>query len=441
MKRNVVYYTIIAVFQILIILSYFSIQSVVKEYADGIIEKEADNSWNMLIAKKDSILAGKLTCVLYHNTIPQYDIITSKEKDYLSSYITEGLEFHNNMYIFNPTFIGEEKESLNWLCYTITDYNISKGYEKYTPLQDTNLKGWFQSGWALGYAHGSGSDYICYIAHPYILDFGENENNVHNLREVLDYSYDFYTRNENSLFYNCTDTAYFKRFKLLNSPNIKGNDYWYWKSEGAYDKYISDQFRAREICKQLWNYKDYKVLLGISNVTRYHLELDSDYTEKKKNELASSFNKTLLLVICILDIIVSFLCIMRIRAYHKRNIPFLQRIIDCSCPRKFMKKGKYDKEKLEIANTIYDKALKIDVDDEEAIALLAKEIEEKLGIYLVTKGEIKELRNRCNPKNFMKPYNAEKITKANSIYGSLQKENFSYSRFEELRNEVEGLYS
>lgn len=172
MKRNVVYYTIIAVFQIIIVLSYLPLQSALKKYADNIIEEEADNSWNMLIAKRDSLLAGKLICVLYHNTTPKYDIITSEEKDYLSSYITEGLDFHDNMYLFNPTFMGEEKYSLNWLCYTITDYNISKGHDKYAPLHDTNLKGWFQSGWALGYAHSSGSEYVCYIAHPYILDLG-----------------------------------------------------------------------------------------------------------------------------------------------------------------------------------------------------------------------------------------------------------------------------
>lgn len=432
MKKNIVLYAYFVIATLLIAFLYYPISEALNSYAATKIEEEANKSREVIIEKRDSILkvkgglTGRFSCVLYHHSIPQYEKITPKEREFLRSYITKGMDYDNNLYIFRPFFPTDEKTSLNWLCHEITEWNISKGHERFVPLKNINLKGWYQSGWALGSVSGGNDSYYCSIIHPYILDFGEHEINMENINELLDDSYSFFTKNENSDFYHCDDTTYFKCYTMLNTPNSKGKNYWYWETEGAYDKTITDKFSARGIYGQFWRYKDYKVFLGVSNVTRYSLKYDEDFADNKKKEMASFYKLILLIAICIMETFAILFMRNIIRAKKKKSIPLLKRIITCSHPKRYIKRGKYDKEKLEIANTIYEKAINANEDDEEVIASLCKELEDKLGIYIITHREIEELKKTCNPKHFMNPYDAQKVKIANELYAKLDTDVLSY---------------
>lgn len=449
MKENKIFYIIVLVSIIIVAIIYFPLKNEIEGFADNHINMEASGSRDSLIEKKDSLLqslikspiSGKFTCVLFHNNEPQYKEISSNQRDHLiKADVIKGIDCDNILYTFNPTFITEEKYSLNSLCYDIIDWNTSKGHDKYVPLKNKNLNGWFQSGWALGCASGLGDSYECFLVHPYIIDFGNKESNISHLKEVLDYSFFFFTQNENSDFYNCNDTVYLKSYVKLNTPSLKGNDYWYWETEGALDRVVTDEFHAWQLYGQLWKYKDYKVYLGISNRTIYHLKYDYDFADKKKEELITSYRFILLFIVCIIELILILLLIYNIRAYNYKKTSYLQRIVSFSNPQKFMKKRKYDKEKLGIANSIHDVALKANENDEMTIISLSKEIEKNLGLYIISKSEIKTLKKKCDPKNFMKPYNSVKIAKANELFVKLNTEKLPFGDYVSYMKQVSELY-
>lgn len=99
----------------------------------------------------------------------------------------------------------------------------------------------------------------------------------------------------------------------------------------------------------------------------------------------------------------------------------------------------YNKDKLEIANDIYKRLLTINENDTEALDSLQIEAMDKLGITFVYKEEISEMKKVVNPKRFMKPYNPEKLDIANALYSSLNKDKLSYNEFCEIKEKAKQL--
>lgn len=50
---------------------------------------------------------------------------------------------------------------------------------------------------------------------------------------------------------------------------------------------------------------------------------------------------------------------------------------------------------------------------------IMEEANDKLQIHIVSKEEIENLKRKCNPKNYMKPYNSQKVDFANRLYSRL----------------------
>ncbi len=91
----------------------------------------------------------------------------------------------------------------------------------------------------------------------------------------------------------------------------------------------------------------------------------------------------------------------------------------------------YNKEKVEIANQIYSKLMDSNFDVEE----IATEAEKRLGIQLVDTFQIEDLKDKLHPKNFMDPYDAQKISLANELYSRII-DNITYSEFVILKNDA-----
>lgn len=87
----------------------------------------------------------------------------------------------------------------------------------------------------------------------------------------------------------------------------------------------------------------------------------------------------------------------------------------------------YDKEKVEIANQIYSKLMVANPNIDE----IADEAEKRLGIQLVDNHQIEDLKNKLHPRNFMNPYDAQKISLANEIYSRIV-DNMTYSEYNKL---------
>ena len=99
----------------------------------------------------------------------------------------------------------------------------------------------------------------------------------------------------------------------------------------------------------------------------------------------------------------------------------------------------YDKEKVEKANVLYQQLLN-DKLDKESLNTIKQEAISTLGISLIDEYQIKELKDKVNPQRFIKHYNAEKVSLANELYSKITKENLSYEEFVEIKNESKKLY-
>jgi len=100
-------------------------------------------------------------------------------------------------------------------------------------------------------------------------------------------------------------------------------------------------------------------------------------------------------------------------------------------PANFLKN--YDKEKVDVANEIYQKLLQTNHDDTETLNEVQKIAVEKLKISLIDTSLLNAWKKKVNPKNFMKNYDAEKVTLANDLYSRLSKEDLTYNEFVEIQ--------
>jgi hypothetical protein len=105
-------------------------------------------------------------------------------------------------------------------------------------------------------------------------------------------------------------------------------------------------------------------------------------------------------------------------------------------PSNFITKSNYDKDKLDKANYIYTKLMSIDITDKSALKEIQRFAVNELGIDLINKDKVQELKDKVNPKNFIKPYNAEKIALANELYAIITKESLTYDELEEVEEKA-----
>ena len=90
----------------------------------------------------------------------------------------------------------------------------------------------------------------------------------------------------------------------------------------------------------------------------------------------------------------------------------------------------YDKNKVDKANIIYQKLLALNDSEYSSIIDIVEQAETELGIIFVDEEMITELKEKVSPKNFINPYNAEKISLANELYSQLiEKKEMSYTDF------------
>ena len=103
-------------------------------------------------------------------------------------------------------------------------------------------------------------------------------------------------------------------------------------------------------------------------------------------------------------------------------------------PAKFV--DNYDKEKVDVANSIYSKLMSIDQNDEQAIEDLAVMTENDLHINLLDEYQFTHLKNCLNPKKYMEPYDADSVTLANGLYSQLMQSDLNYTKYVQIKREA-----
>ena len=106
-------------------------------------------------------------------------------------------------------------------------------------------------------------------------------------------------------------------------------------------------------------------------------------------------------------------------------------------PKSFM--DNYDRNKVNNANSIYKALMETASDDFETLNQLQARAVEELGICLINKCELEELRDKVNPKNYMSPYNPDKVALANELYAILTKDGVTYNEFIDVKEKSKQL--
>ena len=312
-----------------------------------------------------------------------------------------------------------------------------------TGIHGANWKGLWQTGWALGVRENFGVGRIAeYIIIPYAISFrkqsfGTLEGYV-TIDDILDNAFKFYTENDKSDFKRSIvkDTKHFTYM-----PHID-NSYYYLEAENNANFVTMTISDYADYGTYMYNDSYYVFIKGYGR-KMYNLVLnegranyiEKQYIEEKRHSI--TLYGMIALGVLLFSWIVLFVWIVKEGREHKRTL--LQRIIIKCNPKKFVKN--YNVEKMKSANDIYSKAITTDVSDEKSIIELASRVENELGVFLVSKNDIKVLKALCNPKKFMKPYNPEKVEKANTLYGKLRQGVVSCSDYRKIKNEVDELYS
>lgn len=311
-----------------------------------------------------------------------------------------------------------------------------------TGIHGANWKGLWQTGWALGVRENFGLGRIAeYIIIPYAVSFrkqsfGTLEGYI-SIDDILDNAFKFYTENDKSDFKKSIVTNT-KGFTYM--PYI-GNNYYYLEAEKDATFVTMTISDYSDFATYMYNNSYYVFIKGYGR-KMYKLVLNEHRVKYDEEQYISDKRFTILtygiVVIGILLIVWIYLFVMVFKEEKDRNRTLLERIIIKCNPKKFVKN--YNGEKLKSANDIYSKALAVDKNDEAAIIELASRAENELGIFLVSMNDIKIQRELCNPKRFMKPYDACKVEKASDLFGKLRQGVISYSVYAKIKEEIKLLY-
>lgn len=97
----------------------------------------------------------------------------------------------------------------------------------------------------------------------------------------------------------------------------------------------------------------------------------------------------------------------------------------------------YNKEKVEKANLLYPEILICTLENIELQKTLRTQAISELGIIFYSSKLFNELKNKCNPQLFMSPYNSEKVSIANRLYDSVLQNEQNIEMLEEIKKEAD----
>lgn len=96
----------------------------------------------------------------------------------------------------------------------------------------------------------------------------------------------------------------------------------------------------------------------------------------------------------------------------------------------------YDKEKVDIANDLFIQLLRSEGNDVDILNTVKEQAVQKLGIVLSTKKLYEELLDYCDPQKFMNPYNHSAIQQANHYYSLIHEYRNQLDKLEALHKDI-----
>ena len=287
--------------------------------------------------------------------------------------------------------------------------------------------------YAVGYKKQEWSDFYSYAP---------------SVQAAVNEAFDFFTNNNKSQYYgiyekNSVDDLWSKLNAASNEYYFLAKDetprMWGGSSSTRIDPEIKDK-NGREVCP----YKNgsmyngyYRVFIGRTQPTTYSIkkyDWEPDEKDRKDLWLYWSIGLTVLLLLVVIPLWV-------IDAKHQKvkDESLYDKLKRMCNPTNFMNGANYDKEKVDRANAIYKRLLEINGDDVEALNELQQQAVAELGINLIDAEKLADLKEKVNPKNYMTPYNPDKVALANELYAILSKEGLTYNEMADVEEKSKQL--
>ena len=298
-------------------------------------------------------------------------------------------------------------------------------------------------GWSIIriYCGGLDEDFIqTNTIFPYKVGLKKTEwGNFYTVEQAVNEAFEFYTANPESSYADRFNKGSNNRIwtKIHNSSNeffwiVENQNPNSWKAgEPIYQPKGKSYDEAQRTMpyENGWMHNGYYRVFIAATQERHYMIQEKDWVVNENR------NKLLIwwgigLTVLFMSLIIP-LTIKESKVNKKKSETLYQRLVRLCNPKNFI--DNYDKEKVEKANIIYKRLLETTPDNNDALIEIQMLASSELGINFIDKAELEDLKEKVNPKRFLNPYNAEKVSLANELYAVLAKDNLTYEELMEVK--------
>lgn len=260
------------------------------------------------------------------------------------------------------------------------------------------------------------------------------------LESAINKALDFYKTNTKSeLYEHFKENSY---IKTINKVNALQNEYYHicevhdgteYYGGTSIDNYSKD-IKYGSIKNNF-----YEVFIAQEESKKYAIEkyiYKPDELEKRSLWKQWSIILTIIFLTTIIP-----LCYIYIKRVKEKNENLYRKLIRLCNPSNFIKHKDYNKEIVDKANSIYKRLIDTTPEDKNTLNEIQIAATTELGIDLINKDKVDELKKKVNLKKFIKHYNAEKLALANELYATISNENITYNDIIYVENKLKELYT
>lgn len=253
---------------------------------------------------------------------------------------------------------------------------------------------------------------------------------------AVENAFEFYTSNKKSSYYGMFEEGCVGR--IWDKISSAANEYYYVSRDekpgfNVMGNPLLDEYSLNNSYpyQNGWMYNDnYKVFLASTQPVTYSV-MKHNWEPDKKDRLRLSICWVAGLSVALFSVVFLFWRteVRRKRVLDESLYDMLKRM--CS-PVNFMNTKSYDKDKVDRANQIYQKLLEVEPGDAKALDDILQQAIKDLNLNFADTKKLVCLKSVVNPKNFIKPYDPQKVALANELYAILNKDNLSYTEILEV---------
>ena len=304
-------------------------------------------------------------------------------------------------------------------------------------------------GWNIIRIHYGGTDddiIQTNVIFPYKVGLKKTEwGNYYTVEQAVNEAFEFYTTDAKSGFSNRYQKG--SNHRIWSKIYDCNNEYFSIVRNDKYSGWTAGipiyrlKNMSYEKAQRLYPYENgwmhngfYRVFIAATQTTHYMIEENETAvtTDRKKLLIGWGIIITVLFTLLIIPLTIKERKVNKIKTETLH-----QRLLRLCNPKNFIKK--YNKDKIDKANRLYQTLLNMNSDDKDALMQMQSMAVSELGISLIDKEELDELKQKVNPKNFMQPYDAEKVSLANELYSILSDENIDYVKMMEVKEKIKNI--